>query len=76
MIKPKLKAQSEKMINDVREEALEKAIARVTAILQQEKLAAEQARIEEKGMKESLETIFVKSFSIRFPLCTRKSVYV
>ena len=60
MIKPKLKAQSEKMINDVREEALEKAIARVTAILQQEKLAAEQARIEEKGTKESLKTILAR----------------
>eukprot|EP00794_Sanderia_malayensis_P000181 gene181-794_t len=48
MMRPKIKQQYESMLNDVKQEALEKAITRVSAILQQEKMAAEQARNEEQ----------------------------
>ena len=49
MIKPRKEAQMSKMLDDVKTEALENAIARVTAIVQQEKLAAEQAKKLQEG---------------------------
>eukprot|EP00795_Rhopilema_esculentum_P017699 gene17699-9356_t len=49
MIKPRKEAQISKMLDDVKREALENAIARVTAIVQQEKLAAEQAKKLQEG---------------------------
>ena len=50
MIKPRREAQRAEMLENVRKEALEGAITRVTAIVQQEKLAAEQAKAAEEGI--------------------------
>ena len=49
MIKPRMEAQRAEMIENVRKEALESAITKVSAIVQQEKLAAEQAKAIEEG---------------------------
>ena len=51
-MKPRQEVQRTAMIENVRKEALESAITRVTAILQQEKLAAEQAKAAEEGNHE------------------------
>ena len=49
MIKPRREAQKTQMLENVRKEALESAITKVSAIVQQEKLAAQQAKAIEEG---------------------------
>ena len=48
-MKPRREAQQAEMIENVRKEALEGAISRVSSIAQQEKLAAAQAKALEEG---------------------------
>ena len=49
MIKPRREAQRKEMIDNVHKEALANAITKVSALIQQEKLAAEQAKAIEEG---------------------------